>query len=209
MQHPPLTRTQTWLAIGLGGLVLVGIGLLVPSVRAEFIGFAVRSQLVASEQSMALSSAVAVPVPVSSETALQADAQYADLRARIATLEASAVATQKQLTAAIAELTASNDAYQTSLAKWQADQQKLLASSDVPAQAAASPAVQVGTASAKINLNTATVDQLDSLPGVGPSLAQKIIAYRASHHFSQVDDLVEVSGIGEALLAKLRDLVTV
>lgn len=62
----------------------------------------------------------------------------------------------------------------------------------------------------KLNLNQATVDQLDTLPGVGPVTAQAIVAWREDHgRFSSVDDLLDVRGIGDATLADLRDLVTV
>ena len=61
-----------------------------------------------------------------------------------------------------------------------------------------------------INLNSATAEQLDSLPGIGPSTAQKIIAYRTEHGgFRRVDDLMEVPGIGPAKFEELKDLVTV
>ncbi|MEU9209518.1 ComEA family DNA-binding protein [Streptomyces sp. NPDC048415] len=62
--------------------------------------------------------------------------------------------------------------------------------------------------SAPVPLNTATVDQLDSLPGVGPVLAQHIIAYRTQHGgFRSVDELREVNGIGDRRFADLRNLV--
>jgi competence protein ComEA len=61
-----------------------------------------------------------------------------------------------------------------------------------------------------INLNTATASELDSLTGVGPSTAKAIIAYRTKKGlFSKVEDLLNVSGIGPAKLAALRDRVTV
>jgi competence protein ComEA len=61
-----------------------------------------------------------------------------------------------------------------------------------------------------INLNTATASELDSLTGVGPSTAKAIIAYRTKKGlFSKVEDLLNVSGIGPAKLAALRDQVTV
>jgi competence protein ComEA len=63
---------------------------------------------------------------------------------------------------------------------------------------------------AKVNLNTATADQLDALPGVGPATAASIVDHRTRHGpFASVDDLLDVPGIGEAKLAALRDLVTV
>lgn len=61
-----------------------------------------------------------------------------------------------------------------------------------------------------VNLNTATSAQLEELPGVGPVTAASILEWRDEHgHFSSVEELLEVSGIGEATLADLRDLVTV
>jgi competence protein ComEA len=67
-----------------------------------------------------------------------------------------------------------------------------------------------GGPGAPIDLNTATVAQLDTLPGVGPVIAGRIVAWRQDNgRFATVDDLGEVSGIGEATLAKLRPLVRV
>jgi competence protein ComEA len=61
-----------------------------------------------------------------------------------------------------------------------------------------------------ININTATLEQLDSLPGIGPAIAQRIIDYREKvGGFKAVEEITEVSGIGEATLAKIKDLITV
>jgi competence protein ComEA len=63
---------------------------------------------------------------------------------------------------------------------------------------------------APVNLNTATLEQLDTLDGVGPGIAQKIIDYRAQHGgFARVEELGEVPGIGAKRLATLTPLVTV
>jgi competence protein ComEA len=65
-------------------------------------------------------------------------------------------------------------------------------------------------AGAKVNLNTATLEQLDTLPGVGPVTARAIVAWREGDGpFTSVDDLLDVKGIGDATLAELRDLVVV
>lgn len=61
-----------------------------------------------------------------------------------------------------------------------------------------------------IDLNTATIDQLETLPGIGPTLAQRIIDHREEHGpFRSVDELLDVSGIGEQRLADIRSKVTV
>jgi competence protein ComEA len=63
---------------------------------------------------------------------------------------------------------------------------------------------------APVNLNTATPEQLDTLPGVGPATVQKILEYREQHGgFGSVEELGQVSGIGEKRLAALRDQVQV
>ncbi|MFD7705883.1 helix-hairpin-helix domain-containing protein [Streptomyces sp. NPDC059785] len=75
--------------------------------------------------------------------------------------------------------------------------------------AGASGASGVGAApAAPVSLNSATPEQLDTLPGVGPVLAQHIIDYRTQQGgFRSVDELREVNGIGDRRFADLRDLV--
>jgi competence protein ComEA len=65
------------------------------------------------------------------------------------------------------------------------------------------------TAPAPVSLNAATLEQLETLPGVGPVLAQHILDWRAEHGgFASVDQLNDVSGIGDITFANLHDLVT-
>ena len=81
----------------------------------------------------------------------------------------------------------------------------------VPARAPAGarPAAATDAAVGPVRLNTATLEQLDALPGVGPVTAQKILDYRQKHGaFSSVDDLDAIPGIGPARLEQLRDLVS-
>jgi competence protein ComEA len=67
-----------------------------------------------------------------------------------------------------------------------------------------------GTANGLVDLNTATLAALDTLPGVGPVLAQRILDWRSQHgRFSSVDELGEVSGIGDKLLEQIRPKVRV
>jgi competence protein ComEA len=82
----------------------------------------------------------------------------------------------------------------------------------VPARAP--PVASAGTGSTgapgpgPLHLNSASVEQLDALPGVGPVTAQKIVDYREAHGaFGSVDDLDAIPGIGPARLEQLRDLV--
>lgn len=80
----------------------------------------------------------------------------------------------------------------------------------VASQAAATPGKKPSAADGLVDLNTATVEQLDALPGVGPVTAAAIIAWReANGRFAGVDQLGEVDGIGPARLEKLRPLVKV
>lgn len=76
----------------------------------------------------------------------------------------------------------------------------------VPAQGVSTEAPADG----RVRLNVAGTEELETLPGVGPVLAARIVAYRDEHGpFSAVEDLLEVPGIGEAKLAALREAVLV
>lgn len=65
-------------------------------------------------------------------------------------------------------------------------------------------------AAERININTASAEELEALTGIGPALASAIVEYRAEHGgFASVEELINVSGIGEAKLEAIRDYITV
>ena len=77
---------------------------------------------------------------------------------------------------------------------------------------AASPVTAAAPAKAdsKVNLNRASADELQALPGVGPVLAQRMVEWRKAHgRYRTVDDLQEVKGIGKKRMEQLRSFVTV
>ncbi|MCW2847675.1 MAG: competence protein ComEA helix-hairpin-helix repeat protein [Marmoricola sp.] len=96
------------------------------------------------------------------------------------------------------------------LARVLVDGEQILVGRPAPGGLAASASTAAPDATGTlVNLNTATAEQLDTLPGVGPVTAQKILEWRGAHGaFSSVDELLEVDGIGEKTLADLAPHVT-
>ncbi|MCX5756965.1 MAG: ComEA family DNA-binding protein, partial [Candidatus Hydrogenedentes bacterium] len=76
-------------------------------------------------------------------------------------------------------------------------------------ESGATPKANDAPKSGPLDLNSATAEELDALPGIGPKLAAEIIAYRTRSPFASVDDLTNVPGIGKRKLEALRNLVTV
>jgi len=80
----------------------------------------------------------------------------------------------------------------------------MLAGAALPPPAAAQPPGE------KVNINTAAVDDLVTLPGIGKSYAQRIVEYRDKNGpFKKVEDLLNVRGIGEKTFERIRDRITV
>lgn len=93
-----------------------------------------------------------------------------------------------------------------------ADGTQVLVSRRVPGQPVGGTSVPsaVGGTGGMLNVNTASAADLEALPGIGEVLAQRIVDYRTEHGpFASVDDLLDVSGIGDAILGDIRDQVTV
>ena len=89
------------------------------------------------------------------------------------------------------------------------DGEQILVGVGPVAAAPANGGTSASGATARISLGTATLEQLDTLPGIGPVTAQAILDHRSEHGpFTSVDDLLDVKGIGEATLEDIRDQVT-
>jgi competence protein ComEA len=65
-------------------------------------------------------------------------------------------------------------------------------------------------ATEKVNLNSATVDQLQSLPGIGPAMAKSIVEHRTkTGKFNRIEEIMKVKGIGEKKFQKIKDRLTI
>ncbi len=110
--------------------------------------------------------------------------------------------------AAAGGFTPTADPQTVNLARFLSDGEQIL----VPVQGAAPPTSVpgLGVPAGKVNINTASIAELDTLPRLGPAMAERIIAWRETNgRFSNVDDLLNVPGIGNKTFESLKELVTV
>ncbi len=116
----------------------------------------------------------------------------------------------KDAIAAAGGATADADLDRINLATKLADQMQVY----VPHKGESAPPPSNGSApgapTEKININTASAEELDKLPGIGPSIAKAIVDYRTKNGpFNKVEDINDVKGIGDALFEKIKDQITV
>jgi competence protein ComEA len=110
--------------------------------------------------------------------------------------------------------TADADLSRINLAQQVCDQQQIyvprLGEENPPPVISPSTATGGTQTTGKVNINTATAEELDTLPGIGPAIAQRIIEYRqTSGPFQSIEEIKKVSGIGDKLFEQLKELITV
>jgi len=144
---------------------------------------------------------LATPAPTASPAPLRVYVSGAVARPDVYALAPGSLV--KDAIQAAGGATADADLTRINLAQAVTDQSQVL----VPAIGEAAPATTRGQGASVglINLNTASADELDTLPGIGPALAQRIIERRPYH---SVQELMEVPGIGPVTYEKLKDKVT-
>ena len=227
-----LVLHKRWLLIGGGvGALLIAVGLavwFVPSLHSEarMAYHKARGFFIADDAEGQDVAVIATPDPGTKafESVQQLEGQVGQQEKEIQQQHADLVQVQGQLKDAIAEVAKSNDMLQKQQDQWRAalnaaksaPVSSLSEGSDTQIPVVPLPTVapssgeQSTQASGKVNLNTATVAQLDGLPGIGATYAQRIVDYRKQHGpFKTVDSVTDVSGIGPALLEKIRGLVEV
>jgi competence protein ComEA len=77
------------------------------------------------------------------------------------------------------------------------------------AEATAAPAATIDKAAGVVNLNNASEEQLELLPGIGPQKARAIVEHRRAHPFHKADELLKVKGIGRKTFGRLRPYLTI
>lgn len=214
------------------GMVGVGIGLcalalwFVPVLRgyAEQ-GYAWGRHYVGGESGeVAEGTGTAFPSPSASatpsllETVTQLEERVKNLEIQQVDQKEAVTAVGTQLKAAVAEISKTNDILDKRQEEWLAALKKVgvVSQSSTSGEsvsgvtATAEPASSGEAKTGKVNLNTASLADLDGLPGIGPTYAQRILDYREQKgKFTSIEDVQNVTGIGPSIFAKIKDQIEV
>lgn len=214
---PPTLRAARWSLDGRSVVVLVVVAVLAVAVALVLFGRSPRTETVVTPTLIA---PTGVPAPASTAPSGNSTAtagapltvHVAGLVARPGVYELPAGARVVDAIDAAGGAIDGTDLSQLNLARVLVDGEQVAVG--VPAApvppGGAGPGAGPTPGLAPIDLNTATESDLDTLPGVGPVLAARIVAWREENGtFSSVDELLEVSGIGESTLADIAPLVRV
>ncbi|WP_084157300.1 ComEA family DNA-binding protein [Haematomicrobium sanguinis] len=176
--------------------------------------------VVSSESAQPMSTGSPLPRPSASESAGTASAIKVYVTGAVASPGVYALGSDSRVEDAVEAaggLTEEADALKVNLASKLSDGQQIYVpqvGEDVPPGIAAGPGAASGSSSGGsggvVNLNSASSDDLQELPGIGPALAERIVQWRDENGgFRSVEELDNVSGIGPALMGRLRDRVSV
>ena len=149
-----------------------------------------------------------VPLPTATPAPLRVYVTGAVERADVYTLPPGSLV--KDAIAAAGGATADADLEQINLAIEVYDQQQIHVPRKGEEVTPVAAPVGVPSTMGKVNINTASVEELDTLPGIGPAIAQRIIVYRTEHgDFAAIEDITNVKGIGPATFEEIKELITV
>lgn len=184
--------------VAVGLLVVLAVSVLIAALQSAGSGAVYR----------AVPSARSTPVPSPTPTSVLVQVVGAVRQPGLVSVPAGARAVDA--VAAAGGPTAKADESAVNLAGRVVDGQQLVVPERNRSRGSAVPPAPVGASgSGPVSLSTASLEQLQTLPRIGPAMAARIVAWReANGGFRSVDDLLKVSGIGARTLAGLKDLVT-